>query len=79
MQIEEFIITMEVVGEFLGLDTDKRIWEYFSRGWKNWFPKMTLLDHSCKTSSKYRVCPHNFLSMRFDEKTLIFKRFTRSK
>jgi hypothetical protein len=34
------VITMEIVGEFLGFDTDKGIWEYFSREWKNWFPNL---------------------------------------
>lgn len=32
------VLTMEVVGEFLGLDTDKAIWAYFRRHWQAWFP-----------------------------------------
>jgi len=32
------VITMEIVGEFLKIDTDKGIWEYFSSHWKYWFP-----------------------------------------
>ncbi len=32
------VITIELVGEFLGLDTDKAIWSYFKRHWQNWFP-----------------------------------------
>lgn len=32
------VITMELVGEFLGLDTDKGIWLYFKSHWKPWFP-----------------------------------------
>ena len=32
------VIAMEIVGEFLGMDQDKKIWAYFSRHWKNWFP-----------------------------------------
>ncbi|WFQ80231.1 IS982 family transposase [Xenorhabdus sp. SF857] len=31
-------ITMEVVGEFLGLSTDKGIWTYFNDHWREWFP-----------------------------------------
>lgn len=27
------VITMEIVGEFQGIDTDKGIWEYFYRHW----------------------------------------------
>lgn len=34
------VITMEVLGEFLGIDTDKGIWEYFRRHWRNWFPQI---------------------------------------
>ena len=32
------MITMEVVAEFLGIDTDKGAWEYFVSHWKTWFP-----------------------------------------
>jgi hypothetical protein len=32
------IITMEVVGEFVGIDGDKNIWEYFKLNWKHYFP-----------------------------------------
>jgi hypothetical protein len=34
------VMTMEAVGEHLGLDTDKGIWEYFTRHYKNLFPKL---------------------------------------
>ena len=34
------VITMEVVGEFLGLDTDVGIWKYFGRHWRPWFPQL---------------------------------------
>ncbi|MGA8163899.1 MAG: hypothetical protein WB791_02605, partial [Waddliaceae bacterium] len=33
------VITMEIVGEFLGKDCDKTIWEYFKSHWKHFFPK----------------------------------------
>lgn len=32
------VICMEVVGEFLSLDQDKQIWEYFKHNWLDWFP-----------------------------------------
>ena len=32
------VITMEVVGEFLGIDTDKQIWQYFREHWPMLFP-----------------------------------------
>lgn len=34
------VITMELVGEFLGIDADKKIWEYFSQHWHFLFPKI---------------------------------------
>lgn len=34
------ILTMEIVGEFLKIDTDKGIWKYFNDHWLNLFPKM---------------------------------------
>jgi hypothetical protein len=34
------VITMVVIGEFLGMDTDEQIWEYFRRHWPAWFPKL---------------------------------------
>jgi Transposase DDE domain len=34
------MITMEVVAEFLGIDTDKGAWEYFSNHWRGWFPML---------------------------------------
>lgn len=38
-------ITIELVGEYLGLGNDKRIWEYFKRHWNDWFPRLP-----CRTS-----------------------------
>lgn len=34
------IITMEIVAEFLGIDTDKGAWEYFCHHWRDWFPQL---------------------------------------
>jgi hypothetical protein len=34
------VITMEVVAEYLGMDTDKAIWQYFSRHWQFLFPAL---------------------------------------
>lgn len=34
------VITMEIVGEYLGIDTDKGIWEYFCRHWSHLFPNI---------------------------------------
>jgi hypothetical protein len=35
------VMTMEIVGEFLGMDCDKAIWEYFKRHWAHFFPKIS--------------------------------------
>jgi hypothetical protein len=32
------VLTMVIVGEFLGIDTDKGIWSYFKQHWEEWFP-----------------------------------------
>ncbi|MDJ0520262.1 MAG: hypothetical protein QNJ74_29755 [Trichodesmium sp. MO_231.B1] len=32
------VITMEIVGEFQGIDTDQGIWEYFKPHWFSLFP-----------------------------------------
>ena len=32
------VICMEMVGEFLHLDQDKQIWQYFTQHWQDWFP-----------------------------------------
>jgi hypothetical protein len=34
------VITMEIVGEYLGLGKDKRIYDYFKRQWLARFPKL---------------------------------------
>jgi hypothetical protein len=34
------VITMEIVGEFLGIDTDKGIYTYFKRHYGGYFPKL---------------------------------------
>jgi IS5 family transposase len=32
------VLTMEIVGEYQGIDTDQAIWQYFRRHWLAWFP-----------------------------------------
>jgi len=34
------VITMDIVGEFLGKDSDTGIWTYFKNHWQAWFPKL---------------------------------------
>jgi len=35
------VLTMEIVGEFLGLDTEKNIFNFFKRFYQHYFPKLT--------------------------------------
>jgi Transposase DDE domain len=39
------VITMEIVGEFLGRGSDKEIYDYFRTHWLSWFPKI-----GCRTA-----------------------------
>lgn len=32
------VLTMEIVAEYQGIDTDQAIWQYFRRHWLEWFP-----------------------------------------
>ena len=34
------VLTIEIVGEFLGLDTDKALYRYFRRHYREWFPAL---------------------------------------
>jgi len=34
------VITLEIVGEYLGYDKDKSSWEYFHQNWLEWFPQL---------------------------------------
>jgi hypothetical protein len=34
------VITIEIVGEYQGIDTDQGIWRYFQRHWWAWLPSL---------------------------------------
>lgn len=34
------VMTMKIVGEFLGKDQDMQIWSYFRDHWHSWFPNL---------------------------------------
>lgn len=40
------VLTMEVVGEFLGIDTDTGLYRYFRRHYGAWFPALQRIDRS---------------------------------
>ena len=45
------VITMEVAGEFLGYDGDKKIWNYFKTHWQTLFPKIGSRSNFSKHAS----------------------------
>uniref|UniRef100_UPI0030F3C00B IS982 family transposase n=1 Tax=Xenorhabdus entomophaga TaxID=3136257 RepID=UPI0030F3C00B len=49
------VITMEVVGEFLGFSTDKGIWKYFNDHWREWFPGLGSRANFAKQASSLWV------------------------
>ncbi len=42
---------MELVGEFLGIDTDQGIWRYFRCHWREWFPQLGSRSQFAKQAS----------------------------
>ena len=40
------VITMEIVGEFLRIDTDRDIWKYFRNHWQQFFPQLGSISRS---------------------------------
>ena len=45
------VISMEIVGEFLGVDTDKGIWSYFKTHWLDYFPMLGSRSNFVKQAS----------------------------
>lgn len=45
---DEEAITMQLVGEFLGLDEDKRIYQHFKNNYASWFPCLGSYPNFCK-------------------------------
>ena len=39
------VMTMEIVAEYRGIDTDKGIWQYFREHWRGWFPALKKSHH----------------------------------
>jgi len=42
------IITMQIVGECLKMDTDKSIWMFFKNNYLSWFPHLGSYPNFCK-------------------------------
>ena len=43
------VLTMEVVGEFLGIDTDSNIFTHFCRYYSDWFPGLRQITRTTFT------------------------------
>lgn len=52
------VITMEIVGEFLGQDCDKGIWLYFKSHWLHFFPKIPDRTNFAKQAANLHVIKH---------------------
>ena len=40
------VLTIEIVGEFLGIDTDKALYRYFRRHYREWFPALRVVHRT---------------------------------
>lgn len=56
------VITIEIVGEYLGYGSDKSIWSYFKEHWPHFFPKI-----SCRTSFSRQCANLNELKKKLCE------------
>lgn len=53
--LDSEVITMEIVGEFLGKDSDKVIWEYFKGHWHHFFPHIPDRSNFAKQAANLHV------------------------
>ena len=62
------VITMEIVAEFLSINTDKGAWKYFVNHWKKLFPKLGSRSNFAKHASNLwnlgmRLTPQTVMHM----------------
>ena len=50
------VITMEIVGEFLGFDAEKHIWQYFRQHWQEMFPGLGSRSNFAKQCANLWYC-----------------------
>ena len=43
------VLTIECVGEFLGIDTDKGLYDHFRRHYRDWFPALSRVHRTTFT------------------------------
>jgi len=54
------VITMELIGEFQGYDTDKGIWCYFRDHWGEWFPDLPSRSQFAKQAANLWAVKQHF-------------------
>jgi len=72
------VLTMEIVGEILGLDTDKTIFEFFKRFYGHYFPKLSWRVTFARQSAKlWAVKQHLFkhIAQRFRDTVVVLDSF----
>jgi Transposase DDE domain len=72
------VLTIECVGEFLGIDTDKGLYEHFRRHWGAWFPalgrvhRITFVRQAANLwAAKHRLRRHLLTQVEFDPKVFL--------
>jgi len=50
------VLTIEIVGEFLGLDTDKALYRYFRRHYSEWFPALRVVHRTTFARQAANLC-----------------------
>jgi hypothetical protein len=61
------VITMEIVAEYQGIDTDKGMWQYFRRHWLAWVPRLgsrVTLARQAANLWQYKACSNNSWRLR---------------
>lgn len=57
------VITLEIVGEYLGHDKDKQNWCYFKQHWLDWFPQLSSRSSYVRQSANLWVVKQNLHKM----------------
>jgi hypothetical protein len=76
------VLTMEVVGEFLGIDTEKGLYEHFRRYYAEWFPALKGVHRTtfCRQAAnlwavKEMLWKHLLVQVRFDPEVSLIDSF----
>jgi hypothetical protein len=76
------VLTLEVVGEFLGIDTDQGLYTYFRRNYREWFPALNTVHRTtfCRQAAnlwgvKERLWKHLLDRIRSDSEVSLVDSF----